>query len=249
MEQMRYNLLFRWFVGLAIEDDAWDHSVFSKNRDRLLEHEVVEALFTEVMGLSDKRGLLSREHFSVVGTLIQTWGIANAQAVDIIFAGKQTIDGDTAQVGPAIAMRLGVQLLTYVSRIVETDLDARTIVVERRAEGGVQVLKTALPCLVTMLENTNELRFATLPAMIHAAGFPVRKWNREQAGIEDVSKVGLKGSPTVVSKVFAPTPRDEKAEMLELDASSLRDVSLKLVHKIFARHPTLEADLLMKRAS
>ncbi|RKT10392.1 electron transfer flavoprotein [Paraburkholderia sp. RAU2J] len=201
------------------------------------------------MGLADKRGLLSREHFSVAGTPIQAWGIANARAVDIIFAGKQTIDGDTAQVGPGIVRRLGVQLLTYVSRIVETDLDARTIVVERRAEGGVQVLKTALPCLVTMLENKNELRFATLPAMIHAAGFPVRKWNREQDGIEDVSKIGLKGSPTVVSKVFAPTPRDEKAEMLELDASSLRDVSLKLVHKILARHPTLEADLLMKRAS
>ncbi|NYH18527.1 transposase [Paraburkholderia bryophila] len=56
MEQMRYNLLFRWFVGLAIEDAVWDHSVFSKNRDRLLEHEVVEAFFTEVMSLADKRG-------------------------------------------------------------------------------------------------------------------------------------------------------------------------------------------------
>ncbi|AJX14524.1 transposase DDE domain protein [Burkholderia ubonensis MSMB22] len=66
MEQMRYNLLFRWFVGLAIEDAVWDHSVFSKNRDRLLEHEVVEAFFTEVMSLADKQGLLSREHFSVV---------------------------------------------------------------------------------------------------------------------------------------------------------------------------------------
>jgi transposase len=73
MEQMRYNLLFRWFVGLAIEDAVWDHSVFSKNRDRLLEHEVIEAFFTEVMGLADKQGLLSREHFSVDGTLIQAW--------------------------------------------------------------------------------------------------------------------------------------------------------------------------------
>ncbi|MGF6265238.1 transposase [Paraburkholderia youngii] len=73
MEQMRYNLLFRWFVGLAIEDAVWDHSVFSKNRDRLLEHQVVEAFFTEVMSLADKRGLLSREHFSVDGTLIQAW--------------------------------------------------------------------------------------------------------------------------------------------------------------------------------
>lgn len=51
----------------------WDHSTFSKNRDRLLEHEVVEAFFTKVMGLAERRGLLSREHFSVDGTLIQAW--------------------------------------------------------------------------------------------------------------------------------------------------------------------------------
>jgi IS5 family transposase len=73
MEQIRYNLLFRWFVGLAIDDPVWDHSVFSKNRDRLLEHEVVEAFFTEVMTLAEKAGLLSKEHFSVDGTLIQAW--------------------------------------------------------------------------------------------------------------------------------------------------------------------------------
>jgi transposase len=73
MEQIRYNLLFRWFVGLAIEDVVWDHSVFSKNRDRLLEHEVVESFFTEVMTLADRAGLLSKEHFSVDGTLIQAW--------------------------------------------------------------------------------------------------------------------------------------------------------------------------------
>ena len=73
MEQIRYNLLFRWFVGLAIEDTVWDHSVFTKNRDRLLENDVIEAFFTEVMTLADKAGLLSREHFSVDGTLIQAW--------------------------------------------------------------------------------------------------------------------------------------------------------------------------------
>ena len=49
MEQVRYNLLYRWFIGLAIDDEVWDHSVFSKNRDRLLEHAVVESFFTEVM--------------------------------------------------------------------------------------------------------------------------------------------------------------------------------------------------------
>ena len=73
MEQMRYNLLFRWFVGLAMDDAIWDHSVFSKNRDRLLAHEIVEAFFIEVMTLADKGGLLSKEHFSVDGTLIQAW--------------------------------------------------------------------------------------------------------------------------------------------------------------------------------
>ena len=72
-EQLRYNLLFRWFVGLAIDDAVWDHSVFSKNRDRLLEHAVVETFFTEIMRLADAKGLLSKEHFSVDGTLIQAW--------------------------------------------------------------------------------------------------------------------------------------------------------------------------------
>ena len=73
VEQLRYNLLFRWFVGLAMDDEPWDHSVFSKNRDRLLEHEAIEAFFTEVMGLAEAKGLLSKEHFSVDGTLIQAW--------------------------------------------------------------------------------------------------------------------------------------------------------------------------------
>jgi transposase len=73
MEQVRYNLLYRWFIGLAIDDEVWDHSSFSKNRDRLLEHAVVEHFFTEVMTLADKRSLLSKDHFSVDGTLIQAW--------------------------------------------------------------------------------------------------------------------------------------------------------------------------------
>ena len=72
-EQLRYNLLFRWFVGLALDDLIWDHSTFSKNRDRLLAHRVVEGFFAEVMGVADARGLLSKEHFSVDGTLIQAW--------------------------------------------------------------------------------------------------------------------------------------------------------------------------------
>jgi electron transfer flavoprotein beta subunit len=74
----------------------------------------------------------------------------------------------------------------------------------------------------------------------------VRKWNKDDAGIEDVSKIGLKGSPTVVSKVFGPTPRSEKAEMINLDTTTLRDMSLNLLQSIFTRHATLEQDLLDK---
>lgn len=73
MEQMSYNLLFRWFVGLSVDDPVWNHSTFSKNRDRLLEHEVIPELFAEVVALARKKNLVSEEHFSVDGTLIQAW--------------------------------------------------------------------------------------------------------------------------------------------------------------------------------
>lgn len=71
VEQISYNLLFRWFVGLAIEEDVWNHSTFSKNRDRLLEQEVIPELFNEVVQLAGQRNLLSADHFSVDGTLIR----------------------------------------------------------------------------------------------------------------------------------------------------------------------------------
>ncbi|MGI9289533.1 MAG: IS5 family transposase [Pseudomonadales bacterium] len=73
VEQISYNLLYRWFVGLTIDDTVWNHSTFSANRDRLLENDVVTELFEEVVGLARKQKLLSDEHFSVDGTLIQAW--------------------------------------------------------------------------------------------------------------------------------------------------------------------------------
>ena len=73
MEQMHYNLLFRWFTGLSIDDEVWDHSTFSKNRDRLLEYDIMPALFEEVVELARKKSLLSEDHFNVDGTLIQAW--------------------------------------------------------------------------------------------------------------------------------------------------------------------------------
>jgi transposase len=73
MEQIDYNLLFRWFVGLSIDDAVWDASVFSKNRDRLLEADVAREFLSTLIALPKVKGLLSSEHFSVDGTLLKAW--------------------------------------------------------------------------------------------------------------------------------------------------------------------------------
>lgn len=72
-ERLQYDLLFKWFLGLNITDDAFDHSTFSKNRSRLLEHELAEGLLGEVVREARKRRLISEDHFSVDGTLLQAW--------------------------------------------------------------------------------------------------------------------------------------------------------------------------------
>jgi len=73
MEQLNYNLLFRWFVGLAVDDAVWDASSFAKNRDRLVDHAVGRTLLAAVVDQARKKGLVSDEHFSVDGTLIEAW--------------------------------------------------------------------------------------------------------------------------------------------------------------------------------
>jgi transposase len=73
VEQLDYNLLFRWFVGLSMDDRVWDHSTFSKNRDRLIAHDVATQFFVIVRYQAEQAGLLSNEHFSVDGTLIEAW--------------------------------------------------------------------------------------------------------------------------------------------------------------------------------
>lgn len=73
MEQLQYNLLFRWFVGLAIDDRVWDVTVFTKNRERLLAGEIAEAFFAEVIAQARGAHLLSDEHFTVDGTLVEAW--------------------------------------------------------------------------------------------------------------------------------------------------------------------------------
>lgn len=204
---------------------------------------------------ADEAILVTDRAFAGADTLATSFALASAihqigkdQAVDLIFCGKQTIDGDTAQVGPGVAKRLDLQLLTYVSKVDSLDITARAVQVQRRAEGGVQVLQTRLPCLITMLEGTNEMRFATMDNMFRAARHEIKVWDRVAAGIEDITKIGLKGSPTVVSKVFAPQPRSQCAEIIEAESSEPRDLALTLVSKLFTRHAKL-GEAIVKRAA
>jgi transposase len=73
MEQLDYNLLFRWFVGLSMDDEVWDASTFSKNRDRLLEGEIAQRFLQAVLDQASAKGLTSDEHFSIDGTLVEAW--------------------------------------------------------------------------------------------------------------------------------------------------------------------------------
>jgi IS5 family transposase len=78
MEQLEYNLLFRWFVGLSMDDPVWDTTVFTKNRDRLLAGEIATAFFAEVLAEAKAAGLVSDEHFTVDGTLLEAWASQNS---------------------------------------------------------------------------------------------------------------------------------------------------------------------------
>src|SRR6202451_1326578 len=78
IEQLDYNLLFRWFVGLEMDDEVWDVTVFTKNRERLIEGEVSQGLLSSVLVQAGEHNLLSEEHFTVDGTLIQAWAAARS---------------------------------------------------------------------------------------------------------------------------------------------------------------------------
>jgi electron transfer flavoprotein beta subunit len=198
---------------------------------------------------ADRAILLTDRFFAGADTLATTYALATAirkiaatfRAPDIVFTGKQTIDGDTAQVGPGIAKRLGLLQLSYVARIASVDPATRSIEVERRSEGGVQRLRSRLPCLVTMLEAANELRRGSLADVLRAARATIVKWNAQDAGVEDITKCGLRGSPTIVKRVFAPSSRTEKAALIEVGQ---RPPAEALIDAIFARKPKLESDLV-----
>ncbi|KAA0681631.1 electron transfer flavoprotein subunit beta/FixA family protein [Azospirillum brasilense] len=209
---------------------------------------------------ADDAVLLTDRKFAGSDTLATSYALTSAikklseeETVDLVFCGKQTVDGDTAQVGPGIATRLGFQQLTYITKIEAIDQGAKEIVVHRRSEGGVQVLKTALPCMITMLEGTNTIRFGKMDDMFRAARYGLKTWNKDTTGAEE-TKVGLKGSPTVVSKVFVPKPRAQKATMVEVESPGAETPTAEAqaaaaVEAILGAQPKLADELLARAAA
>jgi len=210
---------------------------------------MAEDALRRALGLgADKAVLITDRRFAGSDTLATSFALATAltkiaeeRPIDIVFTGKQTIDGDTAQVGPGIARRLGLSQLTYVSAIDTLNLEEKSIVVRRRSEGGVQVLQSRMPCLITMLEDSNTIRRGSIQDLLRAARAPVTIWSAEEAGVADPMKCGLRGSPTVVKRVFAPSPRAEKAQMVTVEGKTPSQIGDALIDLLFARDPKLEA--------
>ena len=199
---------------------------------------------------ADRGVLLTDRFFAGSDTLATSYALAQAirkigeswGPADIVFAGKQTIDGDTAQVGPGIARRLELNQLTYISKVSRLDADKRTIELERRGEGGTQVLSSTLPCLVTMLEGSAEIRRGSFADALRAARAEIVTWSAAEAGITDLLKCGLRGSPTVVKRVFAPTPRAEKAKQIEVKPKA-RATAEDLIDALFEAKPAMATEL------
>ncbi|HVJ48618.1 electron transfer flavoprotein subunit beta/FixA family protein [Desulfitobacterium sp.] len=173
--------------------------------------QALEALKKGMSFGADRAILLSDRAFGGSDSLATAYILSSAirkiheeDPIDLIFAGKEAIDGDTAQTGPGIAQRLGFPQLTY--SITVRELTETTITVERKTEGGRQVVQAQLPALITVEKELNDLRYASLPNMMNAAKYEPEIWSAKSLEF-DATQMGLKGSPTSVSRIFAPPAR------------------------------------------
>jgi len=123
--------------------------------------------------------------------------------VDLVICGKQTIDGDTAQVGPGIAMRLGFSQLTLVDQIMEVDPEKLTVTVRRKLEGRKEIALAKLPALLTVVREINLPRYPVVNRRLLAELAEIPTWTNEVLKLPG-DRIGLKGSPTSVKKIFAP---------------------------------------------
>lgn len=156
-------------------------------------------------------------------------GIDKIGNYDFIFAGRQAIDGDTAQVGPQLAQRLGLPVVTYVQKIRE--IREKSILVERQMEDGYEVIECQTPCVLTCIKELNEPRYMNIGSIYQAYKKNITVWDEKDVGLEAES-CGLKASPTKVYKSFTPAPRG-KVEML---SGTVSETAAALVEKLEQKH-------------
>ncbi len=166
MEQLDYNLLFRWFVGLNMDDVVWDATVFTKNRDRVLGGEVAEVFFQEVLAEARRRRLLSDEHFTVDGTLIEAWASHKS------FKPKDQSDSDGGGSNPSVDFRR--QRRTNDTHASTTDPDARLYKKSKGAESKL--------CYMGHLMIDNRHGLATNACVTIASGTAEREAAVKMAG-------------------------------------------------------------------
>ncbi len=178
-----------------------------------------EATLRKALALGvDQAILLSDRVFGGADTLATSNVLTRAvqllnekEEVGLVLCGKQTIDGDTAQVGPGIATRLGYVQLTLVDRIEQVDMLRKKITVRRKLEGRHEVVESPLPAMITVVRELNHPRYPTVPMRLNAIDAEIEVWNNDVLKL-DVANIGLKGSPTWVSRIFSP--EREKGEIV-----------------------------------
>ncbi len=164
---------------------------------------------------ADDAVLLSDRAFAGADTLATSYtlsmGIKKLGAYDLIICGKQATDGDTAQVGPSLAEKLGLPHTTYVRKIEE--IREGYIRCQRMTEDGYEIIEMPLPAVITVVKEINEPRFPSIKGKLRAKKAEIKVLTAEDIGA-DKNLCGLKGSPTQVIKTFVPT-HDINSELIE----------------------------------
>ena len=130
--------------------------------------------------------------------------IHSKDPVSLVFFGKQAIDGDTAQVGPGVAVRMDLPVVSYAVKIREVNLEEQYVIIERKTESRNEVIKTSLPTALTCEKDIAEIPYASLPDLVYALRYEPEVWNAESPVTFDPAQLGLKGSPTTVFKTGTP---------------------------------------------
>lgn len=160
---------------------------------------------------------------------IRHWEELNGKEVDMVFAGRQAIDGDTAQVGPQIAEKLHLPQVTYVEEF-EISEDRKEVTVKRQLEDGYELIKVKTPCMLTCIKELNTPRYMFMDGIFGEKNIKV--WNAADIKV-DQTKVGLKASPTKIFRSFTPAPKG-KGVILEGDTEN--DVAKSLLINLKGKH-------------